>query len=191
MARPCSRAVCGLRVGLFGVTGFGFSRKRHEARCVAAAAHEMPPAPAPIHPGVLEAAKLLVPKVDVGVDVERLQENDLVRFLYFSQKEMERLLAADQAIAHEVMDLAIVTWKPGGGPGPWDQGIFADNLPKYIDVDEMVGFGDGFRAIAVERCTKLQQLGPPTHNKRGSLRWRVSLVLSKIAHGGFTSRSSL
>ena len=36
--------------------------------------------------------------------------------------------------------------------------LLADNLPKYIDVDEMVGFGDDFGAIAVERCTKLQQL---------------------------------
>ena len=51
----------------------------------------MPPAPAPIPPGVLEAAKLLVAKVDVGMDVEILQENDVVRFLYFSQKEMEGL----------------------------------------------------------------------------------------------------
>ena len=69
--------------------GFGFSRRRHEARCAAAAAQEMPPAPA-IQPGILEAAKLLLPKVDVGVDVEILQENDLVRFLHFSQKEMPR-----------------------------------------------------------------------------------------------------
>ena len=55
-----------------------------------------------IQPGVLEAAKLLVAKVDVGVDVEILQENDLVHFLHFSQKEMEGLLAADPAIAREV-----------------------------------------------------------------------------------------
>ena len=105
MARPCSRAVCqhcGLRVGLFGVNGFGFSRRRQcllrlkpkpcEARCAAAAAQEMPLPIQPIEPGVCEAAKLLVSKVDVGMDVEILHENDLVCFLYNTKSGQSRFL---------------------------------------------------------------------------------------------------
>ncbi|CAE6916710.1 unnamed protein product [Symbiodinium natans] len=36
--------------------------------------------------------------------------------------------------------------------------LLADNLPKYIDTDEMVDFGQDLKTIAVERCAKLQQL---------------------------------
>ena len=36
--------------------------------------------------------------------------------------------------------------------------LLADNLPKYVDTDDMLDVGEDFKAIARERCTKLQQL---------------------------------
>ncbi|CAE7158724.1 NRT2.5 [Symbiodinium necroappetens] len=139
---PCSRARCrhcGTNVGIFGLKGFGWSLRLHEARCAATSAAtnnetatvETTTREPMLAAGLVEAAKTLALCVDVAVDVTDLDE-DLVKFLHVPKDELKKLCEADIETANEVMLLGLFTWRPGSsdagplclalGIGPGDPG---------------------------------------------------------------------
>ena len=135
---PCSRARCrhcGMNVGIFGVEGFGWSLRQHEARCAATSAAttvEATTTEPMLAAGLVEAATTLASRVEVAIDVTILPEKDLVRSLHIPTDERKQLWEADVEMASEVMLLGFFIWRPGSsdagplcsalGMGPGDDG---------------------------------------------------------------------
>ena len=135
---PCSRARCrhcGRNVGIFGLKGFGWSLRQHEASCAAISAPatvEATTTEPMLAAGFVKAATTLASRVEVAVDVTVLPERDLVRRLHVRKDELKQLREADVQMASEVMLLGLFTWRPGSsdagplclalGMGPGDDG---------------------------------------------------------------------
>ncbi|CAE7269309.1 NRT2.5 [Symbiodinium necroappetens] len=124
-----------MNVGIFGVQGFGWSLRQHEARCAATSATttvEATTTEPMLAAGLVEAATTLASRVEVAVDVSVLREKDSVRCLHVPKDELKQLWEADVEMASAVMLLGLLTWRPGSsdagplclalGMGPGDDG---------------------------------------------------------------------
>ena len=107
--RPCQRAQCskcGKNVGVFGVRGLGLSLKFHEARCGGIPAEPQPEQLAP---------PPFLPHVDRQVDMAVLKLEDQARTLFLPGTEVRKIMQEHPDLGREMLNLIIVTWRPGAG----------------------------------------------------------------------------
>ena len=110
--KPCTRAACsccGKNVGLFGLTGFGVTRRHHEKRCKARRAA----AAAMVQPAFCE----LLPRVDFSKDVRTMSAQEMGDMLTLRGAELKALLEQDEVTRQEVLAAAFVAWRPGAYGG--------------------------------------------------------------------------
>ena len=122
--RPCERAACrhcGLRVGLFGVNGLGFTRRWHEARCSSrsSACTSTPTTTEAPPPDTAEMAtgRNLLPQVDYNVDVQNLSLEAMIQTLFMSRDDLLKLHEVNPELFREVLNYVVVTWRPGAFSG--------------------------------------------------------------------------
>ena len=171
---PCSRARCrhcGMNVGIFGLKGFGWSLRQHEASCAAISAPttvEATTTEPMLAAGLVKAAATWASRVEVAVDVTVLPEKDLVRRLHVRKDELKQLREADVQMASEVMLLGLFTWRPGSsdagplcsalGMGPGDDGEILvkarpGRLPRRAPLSGInTEFGSRFQRATTRRA---------------------------------------
>ncbi|CAE7217727.1 NRT2.5 [Symbiodinium necroappetens] len=199
---PCSRARCrhcGMNVGIFGLKGFGWSLRQHEASCAATSA------PTTVETTTVETGS----SGDFGIARGRCSRRliswrrKLNHFGHFPKDELKKLCEADIETANKVMHLGLFTWRPGSsdagplclalGIGPGDPGeiilkarpgrllrrapcLLPKELPpeEHMDTHSMVNFNEDFRDIAVRRHTATAANARPGGQFDGRPWWRLS-----------------
>ncbi|CAE6971506.1 unnamed protein product [Symbiodinium sp. CCMP2456] len=117
--------------------GFGFTLGRHEKVCRArraAAAAPAPPPPAMVMPAFSE----LLPRVDVGKDIQWMSGQEMAHMLIITGTELKALLEEDEETREQVTTSAFVAWRPGASKG------------APLQVAMLVGPGDSSDTVQVK-----------------------------------------
>ncbi|CAE7869373.1 NRT2.5 [Symbiodinium microadriaticum] len=163
---PCSRARCchcSMNVGIFGVQGFGWSLRQHEARCAATSAAttvEATTTEPMLAAGLVEAATTLASRVEVAVMLL-----GLLTWRPGSSDAGPLCLALGMGPGDD--GEILVKARPGRLPrrAPCQESalnleLLSNELPpkEHMDTNSIVNFNEDFRDIALRRCAKLQQV---------------------------------